>query len=135
MDIFERASRAKLRFDSSKGNLSTEDLWGLSLESLNTIAVKTDKAIKDEGQTNFIGKQTTTASKNELRLDILKHVIKAKLDAKEAAATRAANQAKVDKIKDLIANKADAELANKSVEELQQLMNAIPTTEDEELLA
>lgn len=135
MDIFERASRAKLRFDSTKGNLSTEDLWGLSLESLNTIAVRTDKALKDEGQTNFIGKQTTTASKNELRLDILKHVIKAKLDAKDAAATRAANQAKVDKIKDLIANKADAELANKSVEELEQLMNGIPTQEEEELLA
>ena len=43
INIFEQASRAKLRFDSVKGQLVTEQLWDLPLQSktnfdLDTVA-------------------------------------------------------------------------------------------------
>ena len=37
-NLFEKASKMKLRFSTTKGVLSTEDLWDLSLESLDRIA-------------------------------------------------------------------------------------------------
>ena len=48
MSIFEKASRLQLRFASTKGSLSVEDLWGLSLESLDTLAKAVNKQIKAE---------------------------------------------------------------------------------------
>ena len=36
MNIFEQASRSKLRFDY-KGNISTEDLWDLDTKKLNVL--------------------------------------------------------------------------------------------------
>lgn len=135
MDIFERASRAQLRFEVSKGLATTEDLWGLSLESLDKIAIKVNKALKEEeGTESFIGVKSKTQTQNQLRLDILKHIIDAKIKAKDAAAARAANQAKVSQLKELINKKAVTELENKSMDELQGLLGQLTGTEEEEAL-
>ena len=42
MNIFERASKLKLRFTTARGSLTTEDLWTLSKPSIDRI-MKTDK--------------------------------------------------------------------------------------------
>lgn len=133
MELFERASRAKLRFSMSRGEASAEDLWDLSLESLNTIAVKVNKAIKDEGEESFIETKSKALTQNQLRLDILKHVIKAKQDAKTAATTRALNQAKAGQLKQLIADKSNEALANKTIEELQGMLGEVVQDEEETL--
>ena len=51
MDIFEQASRLKLRFPSPLGTLSTEDLWHLPLTSTTGKANLNDigKALNYEG--------------------------------------------------------------------------------------
>lgn len=135
MEIFERASRAKLRFTVGKGEASAEDLWDLSLETLNQVAIKVNKALKEEGEESFIGTKSKTQTQNQLRLDILKHVIAAKLQAKEAAATRAANQAKVSQLKELINKKAVSDLEAKSMDELQGLLGELTGKEEEETLS
>jgi len=88
MSIFEKASKAKLRFSTSRGQLSTEDLWDLSLESLDSIAVAIDKALETAGKKSFIGKRDTTNTTLELQLEILKHIIEVKLAEKDAKAKR-----------------------------------------------
>ena len=40
LNIFEKASKQKLRFVTSKGMISSEDLWDMSLQSLDIIAKK-----------------------------------------------------------------------------------------------
>ncbi len=134
MDIFERSSRKKVRFEIGKGQVAAEDLWDLSLETLNTAAIKVNKALKEEGEESFIGTKSKTQTENQLKLDVLKHVIDAKIKAKEAAATRAANQAKVSQLKELITKKANTELENKPMEELQGLLGELTGTEEEESL-
>lgn len=53
MEIFERAARLKLRFETKKGQLSAEDLWDLPLSSttertnLNSIAISLHQKLKD----------------------------------------------------------------------------------------
>jgi hypothetical protein len=38
MEIFKLASQQKLRFQTPKGSLSTEQLWELSLDELDALA-------------------------------------------------------------------------------------------------
>lgn len=122
MSIFERASKQKLRFSTSKGSLSVEDLWDLSLESLDTIAVKIDQALQDSGTKSFIGKKNTENTKLTLQLEILKYIIQVKLDEKERKAKRVEKQAKLAQLQELYASKSNEELQSKSREEIQKMI-------------
>jgi hypothetical protein len=58
MDIFEKASREKLRFSTSQGQFSVEDLWNLPLTSpsgrsvnLYDIANGLNKELKESQKT------------------------------------------------------------------------------------
>lgn len=115
---FEKASRIKLRFATSKGQLSTEDLWDLSLESLDTIAINVDKQLDTTSKKSFIGKRNTKNTELELALDILKHVIQVKLDEKDAKAKRADKAARAAELRQLIAEKSNDELKNSSKDDL-----------------
>jgi len=120
MNIFERAARAKLRFLSTKGNLSTEQLFDLNLQELNTIAKSVNKAIKAEDEEDFIGENALTApSEDTLRLDILKKVIAAKQANIRAVETRAANATRKRELEAALAAKEGEELASKSAEEIR----------------
>ena len=48
--MFERAAKRKLRFTSSKGSLSVEDLYDLSLTSLDSIAKGVNRQLKAEAE-------------------------------------------------------------------------------------
>ncbi len=122
MEIFEKASRMKLRFDTSKGQLSTEDLWGLSLQSLDTIAKATNKKLKEDSEESFISARSTTSTVLDLQMDILKHVIAVKLAEKDAAALRAEKRAKLDQLKTIYAAKQNEQLSSKSLEDIEKLM-------------
>ena len=92
MDIFERASRLKLRFETSKGQLSAEDLWDLPLTSargqacLNGIAIDLHGRLKDEPIFFFVGAAPAADPTLQLRFDVVKHVIDARVADNAAAA-------------------------------------------------
>jgi hypothetical protein len=126
-DIYELAVRKKLRFTTSKGQLSAEELWDLNLTSLDTLAKAVNRELKSADEESFI----PTASKRpssilNLKLDILKHVISEKVKEDEAAKTRAANRDLRARLKELAANKADEALSGKSLEELQKMIAELP---------
>lgn len=122
MSIFEKASKAKLRFSTSRGQLSTEDLWDLSLESLDQIAVAIDKALETAGKKSFIGKRDTTNTALELQLEILKHIIEVKLAEKDAKAKRVERNAQLAQLKELAASKSNEALQGKSLEEINKMI-------------
>ena len=57
-DLFERATRQKLRFETTSGNISVEDVWSLPLSSgklnLNDLAKALNKEIKTFDEEDFI---------------------------------------------------------------------------------
>lgn len=124
-NIFERASKKKLRFKTSRGQLSTEALWDLSLESLDTIAIAVNKRIKDNDVESFINKPKKELSDDKLRLDVLKHIIEYKLTLQERAVARQAKEAKIAQIKNLIVENENKELSEKPVAELQKMLEAL----------
>ena len=74
MNIFESASRNKLRFRTSKGFLSTEDLWGLSLQSLDRVGKNVKQEIRDLSE-GMLTPKVGIVINNELKLSIIKHII------------------------------------------------------------
>jgi len=133
--MFEQASRFKLRFDTTRGSLSTEDLWDLPLTSttgtrvnLDAIAVDLSKQMRDTAEVvSFVTPAATDAAKTALQLkfDLVKYVIGVKIaerDKKQAAADR---REKKQRILELIAKKEDETLGTKSVEELRALAESL----------
>jgi len=127
MSNFEKASKLKLRFSTNRGELSIEDLWDLSLESLDSIAKATNKQLKSESEESFIGKKSNINSILELKMEILKHVIEVKISEKEAKSQRAIKSAKLAQLKELANNKANEKLSDMSEEEINKMIDDLET--------
>lgn len=104
MDIFEYASKHKLRFSSVAGLLITEQLWDLPLTakngmSLNQVAINTNKQLKELGEENFVSSTPDARKKPlEVSLEILKHIIAVRQDEANAAKERAEKTARRTKL-------------------------------------
>ena len=129
MENFEKASKLKLRFSTNKGQLSVEELWDLSLESLNNIAKSVNRALKDDTEESFIEEKSPANTELQLKLDILKHIIKEKLAAKEAARLKSERSGKLATIKAMLANKQIEELGSKSSDELRKMVEELEASE------
>lgn len=127
MSNFEKASKLKLRFSTNRGELSIEDLWDLSLESLDNIAKSINKQLKFESEESFIGKKSNINSVLELKMEILKHVINVKISEKEAKSQRAIKSAKLAQLKELANNKANEKFSDMSEEEINKMIDDLET--------
>lgn len=97
-NIFEKASRQKIRFTTARGQLSVEQLWDLPLTgevSLDAIAVGLDTDIRNEAPRSFVNSAGTGNALLNLKFDVIKHVIEVRVEenkqklAKQAAAQQA----------------------------------------------
>jgi hypothetical protein len=130
MDIFEKAARRKLRFETQQGMLSVEDLWDLPLTSktranLDSLACAVYKRIEQSERMSFVAEAKPADSDAILALDILKRVIAVKQnEAAEAAARREMGKQK-EKIMEIIERKEDQKLESASVEELRAMVRGL----------
>lgn len=124
MSIFEQASIQKIRFQSVRGELTTEQLWDLPLQSknqfdLDTVAKEVNTSLKSVTEESFVATTTSPAkAKYELMLELVKHVIAFKLKANEEQRSRAEKAAKKDKLVAILGEKQDAALKELTAEEL-----------------
>lgn len=118
--LFELASRFKLRFNSNKGQLTVEDLWDLSLTSINNIAMVVNKELKDASQESFIVTKSKDTHLLELRLEILKYIIKTKQEESEEAKTKSVQAAHKQMLLELKANKQMQALQSLSLEDIDK---------------
>lgn len=136
-NIFEYATRNKLRFSSTKGDLTVEQLWDVPLRSkegdvananfnLNNIAQRASAALKELDAENFVEtKRTPAHTIAELRFEVVKSIIDTKKNEEEAAKKRAENKQKKDKLLAILAEKQDGALSAMSVKELQRQIDAL----------
>lgn len=123
--MFEQASKLKLRFKHSSGLLSTEDLWDLSLNQLDTIAKAINKELRETEEPSFISNSTTQNKTLTLKLDILKHIIKFKLEQQQQQQDLKDKQAKREQIMHILAQKQQQSLENLSEEELIKQLESL----------
>lgn len=120
--MYKEALQKKLRFKTNKGMITTEDLFDLSLQNLNTLAIMLDKKISEAPKKSFIEKLPAEENDDELRFSIVKDVINIKLKARKDNIDRAQINARNNRIAELIAKKEDEALENKSIEELRAMI-------------
>lgn len=118
-NIFEQASRKKLRYQTTRGMITTEDLWDLSLEDLDKVAKAINKQVKDSAEESFIKKRTVADKKAVLQLEVVKSVINTKLLEAEVREKKAEIKVKRDKMLELIAQKEESAMQKKSLTSLQ----------------
>lgn len=124
-NIFERASKQKLRFTTGKGLILVEDLWDLDLKTLDTMAIKVNKTLKESEDISFIKEKTVANTEYTLKLDILKHIIEYKLNLIELSKTRQEKAARLEQLKSVYVEKASEELRSMSKEELAKEIQAL----------
>ncbi len=134
MELFEKAVRWKLRFPSSQGMLSVEDLWDIPLKSnkagvadLNDMARHFHAELKEDEELDFVSDPDEEKPDRELvaKFEIVKHVIAVKIRERDAAEKALETKAKKARILELIAKKQDEALAEKSEEELRSLVDGM----------
>jgi hypothetical protein len=122
MDNFKEASRQALRFATTKGNLTTEQLWDLKLPELDVLAVSLEVQVESSGKKSFLKASTAKDKIAKLKFDIVLDILNTKADEQAEATKKKEDKAHNDKILSLIANKQEKDLEGKSVEELTALL-------------
>jgi len=124
--MFEQAIKMKLRFESSKGLLSCEQLWDLPLTdnqvSLDSMAIELNKQVKEK---SFVHKKSHKDEVNELRFDIVKFIINAKLKEIDDNTKAIETKAKKEQILGIIADKQEDKLKDKSISKLKAMIDSL----------
>ena len=126
-NIFEKASRAKLRFPTPRGNLSVEQLWELPLDkgevNLYNLAqdLLTQVADKPAEKLSFFSKAVEVDETVELKFEIIKHIVTVRVAEAEANQNEAIKRSQRAELDALIAAKKAEAKQSLSLEELEAM--------------
>ena len=125
MEQFVAASRMKVRFETTKGLLSVEDLWDLTLDrgrvNLDEIAIALSREVKGDSE-SFVHKSKTINTELTVKLDVVVHIIEVRLKELEEAKVARLRVEKKGQILEIIARKENKDLEEKSLDELKGLL-------------
>ena len=130
-DLFFEAARQKIKFETAKGVLSTEDLFDLPLRShteranLDTIAMKLNKQLEDAGTKSFVDETVAGNEETKLKFDIVLCVINFKKAENKAKLERKENAEKKQQLLSLIANKENEKLADMDLDDLRKMVEKL----------
>lgn len=128
-NLFEQATKNKLRFQTPIGQLSTEQLWDLPLESgsanlfdlANQLLEEKNRDKKPAKALSFFKKEKSTDIIAELKFEIVKHIVQVKVAEQEDATQAAINKTKKAEIAKLIEQKKTEAMGEMSLEDLEKL--------------
>lgn len=127
--MYKKASRLKLRFESSRGPLTAEMLWDLKITELKTMvkaqAEKLQKLEKPGDDLSFLEEIITSNETKEieiekLRFDILKDVFITRKDEVKDAAADVKKKEELSHLREILRDKKEEELKKLSAEELEE---------------
>lgn len=128
--MFEQASKNKYRFPTNAvGVITVEDLWDLPLSgkstSLDSVAKILNKALKENEEESFVAVRSVTNNTLIEKFDIVKHVIKVKLEENEKSLNAVAVKKQKEKIMSIIASKENAELEGLDLDALKDMVSKL----------
>lgn len=122
---YKEALKLGIRFQTTKGLLSTEQLWGLSQTDLSNLIKVAKKALNknEDDELSFLEDGVKTTDKeSQLKFDILKDIYLSKQADIKAVRDEAETKAHNQKILALIARKQENSLEEMSVEDLEKML-------------
>jgi hypothetical protein len=120
-NIFEYAVENKLRFPY-KGSVSVEDLYALTTVELDSIYKTLRREVKKANEESLLETKSDDDVVLSVKIDIIKRIVSKKLAQIEARNKAARNKEEKNKLLAIIAQKQEADLHNKSIEELTQMV-------------
>lgn len=130
-EILVMALRTHMRFPSTKGNVTLEQLWDVPLRSktgfdLDSIAKNINRDLKQVEEESFV-ETSENRKQTELSaaLDIVKFVITTKLDEEKAAKSAAERRRERQKLLQILAEKQDGALSELSIEDLKKRIESL----------
>lgn len=123
--LFEQASRAKLRFVSSKGPLMVEQLWEIPLTSktgfsLDEVAKTVKRELDAASEESFVQTTSPAKAEAELKLEVVKYVISVRLAEADAATKKVQKQQLRQQLTQALAEKKSDAIKGMSVEEIER---------------
>ena len=122
MNVFENATRYAFRFQSVRGLLTTENLWDMPLLAktgfdLNSVAKTVNEELKAMTEENFVNVASdVNRTSAEERLEIVKHIIKVRMDENTARVNAATRKAEIQKLEGVLVKKQDSAMEELSTE-------------------
>lgn len=123
-NMFEFATRSKMRFPF-KGQISVEDLWDLRVEDLDTVFKSLNKQVKQTKEESLLATKTTEDTILDTQIAIVKYIFDVKVQETNARLLEKERKEQKQKIMSILATKQEQELQNKSIEELQKMLDEI----------
>ena len=123
-NMFEVAARSKVRFPF-KGLISVEDLYDLSVENLDGIFKVLNAQVKQTKEESLLNTRSKQDEELTLKVEIVKYVVKTKLEEETARLHAKEQREKKQKIMEIMATKQDVDLQNKSLEELSKMLDEL----------
>jgi hypothetical protein len=120
--MYKEASKQKLRFSTSRGSLSTEQLWDLPLTELDELAVGLEEEHRTSGKRSFLNGNSGKDKVAKLRFNIVLDILTTKVEEADAAKTKREDKEHNEKIIALIQEKKDDALKGKSIKELTAML-------------
>lgn len=117
-NLFELATRRKFRFETTRGNLTIEELWDLSIESLDRIAVALHKKVNSEETVSFVNTSKKVNTNDDLKLEIVLHVINVRVSEATELRDRQLKAERARTIRDELERRKEDAIKTKSDEEL-----------------
>lgn len=123
-EVFITATRSKFRFPF-KGTVSTEDLWDLNVRDLDTIYRALNAQAKQASEESLLSVKSQKDSILEAKIELIKYVVSTKLAEAEVARLRIEQREKKARIAEILADKREEELREKTVEELVAMLQSM----------
>lgn len=120
-NIYKIALIKKYRFNF-KGQISTEDLFGLSLNSLDEIYKDLVKQKKNNVEVSLLNSISKENEEIENKISLIKDIVLLKLEEKELREKEVEEKARKTFIKELIREKELDGLKNSSIEDLKKML-------------
>ncbi|WP_370747101.1 hypothetical protein [Faecalibacillus intestinalis] len=120
MELFKLAAKEKYRFPF-RGNISVEDLFDLTTSQLDVVYKELKSKVK-ESSDSLLKEVSTEDKELKNKIEIVKTIFEdKKTEAVQKEQVLAEKQRK-ERIKELIAQKKDQDLVDKSIEELEAML-------------
>ena len=120
MELFKLAAKEKYRFPF-KGNIAVEDLFDLTTSQLDTVYKELKSQVKDSSD-SLLKEASKEDEELKNKIEIVKEIFKDKVKEKELKELALVEKQRKERIKELIAQKKDQDLADKSIEELEAML-------------
>ena len=123
-NLFETATRRKYRFQLG-GNLTTEDLWDLNQEALDTIFKSLNAQLKEQSEESLSQVKSEKATELMDKIDIVKYIYNIKAAEKLARQEAKERRERKQKLMALIEEKQNENLKSMPLDQLEAMLKAM----------